>query len=256
MINILKNIFIYIKFKIFYFLENISFQFPLDSEKKVLNFINIAKKYSMSGSRRMYFLSQCIEYVHKKSLPGDFVECGVWKGGNIILLKNLMTNYKIKKKQIYAYDTFEGMTKPTAIDKDIRFKKEKASDLMKKNLKDYNTHNIHSYYPVDKVRENIFNNCKDIKNIKLIKGDVLKTLLVNDNIPNKISILRLDTDWYKSTKIELEILFPKLVKNGVLIIDDYGDYLGCKKAVDEYFKNKKFNIFKIDSGARMLIKSE
>lgn len=95
-------------------------------------------------------------------------------------------------------------------------------------MKDYNTHNIHSYYPVDKVRVNIFNNCKDIKNIKLIKGDVLKTLLVNDNIPNKISILRLDTDWYKSTIIELEILFPKLVKNGVLIIDDYGDYLGCK----------------------------
>ena len=72
---------------------------------------------------------------------------------------------------------------------------------------------------------------------------------------DKISILRLDTDWYESTKIELEILFPKLVKDGILIIDDYGDYFGCKKAVDDYFKDKKFNIFKVDSGARMLIKS-
>lgn len=234
--------------------QNLSYLYP-EYSKKELKIITNAKLYTMTSYQNLNFLIRSFQHVINNNLEGDFVECGVWQGGNVILLKNLMTEYKIMRKQIYAYDTFEGMTKPTAIDKDIRFKQEKASDLMKKNLKSLNTHNIHCYYPIDKVRKNILNNCKDIKNIKLIKGDVLKTLLVKDNIPNKISILRLDTDWYKSTKIELEILFPKLVKNGVLIIDDYGDFLGCKKAVDEYFKNKKFNIFKIDSGARMLIKS-
>ena len=76
------------------------------------------------------------------------------------------------------------------------------------------------------------------KLLKFIKGPVEETLVQHK--PKKISILRLDTDWYSSTKKELEILYPKLVKNGVIIIDDYGHWEGCRKACDQYFKNKKF----------------
>ena len=72
-------------------------------------------------------------------------------------------------------------------------------------------------------------------NFKFIEGDILKTLLNKSNVPDKISVLRLDTDWYESTKIELEVLYPKLQKGGVILIDDYGHWGGCKKAVDEYF---------------------
>ena len=78
------------------------------------------------------------------------------------------------------------------------------------------------------------------KNIIYVKGLVEKTL--DGNFPEKISLLRLDTDFYESTKKELEILFPKLQSGGIIIIDDYGHWKGCKKAVDEYFVNKK-NIF-------------
>ena len=70
-----------------------------------------------------------------------------------------------------------------------------------------------------------------------IKGDVLKTLNHEKNIPDKIALLRLDTDWYESTKLELEKLY-QACKNGILLIDDYEDWQGCKKAVDEYFKEK------------------
>lgn len=69
----------------------------------------------------------------------------------------------------------------------------------------------------------------------LIEGDVLETLVKTQNIPGKISVLRLDTDWYESTKKELEVLYPKLAVGGVLMIDDYGYWGGAKKAVDEYF---------------------
>ena len=234
--------------------ENLNFQFPEYTDDE-LRLIEISKKNTMTSYQKLNFLLRSIEHVYNNKIDGDFVECGVWKGGNIILFKNMMNKLNMQNKKIYAFDTYEGMTKPSDIDVDLRFKQEKAKDVMDISPKDYNIHNIHSYYPIEKVKKNIIDNCKDLENIKFIKGDVLKTLLISDNIPEKISILRLDTDWYESTKIELEILFPKLVNNGILIIDDYGDYKGCKKAVDEYFRDKKFNIFKIDEGGRMLIKS-
>ena len=64
--------------------------------------------------------------------------------------------------------------------------------------------------------------------------------------------MRLDTDFYESTKVELEILFPRLAKGGILIIDDYGNWKGAKKAVDEYFDNRAFLIY-LDHGVRMYI---
>ena len=90
--------------------------------------------------------------------------------------------------------------------------------------------------------------------LNLIKGPVEKTLPKEENLPNKISLLRLDTDWYESSKMELEILYPKLVKGGILMIDDYGHWEGVKKSVDEYFLNKNIWLHYIDYGCRLLIK--
>jgi hypothetical protein len=98
-------------------------------------------------------------------------------------------------------------------------------------------------------------NTENEENLICIKGPVEKTLLNYENLPKKISILRLDTDFYESTKIELEILFPLLSNNGILIIDDYACWEGAKKAVDEYFSKKKFTMFKIDFVARFIIKN-
>ena len=89
---------------------------------------------------------------------------------------------------------------------------------------------------------------------KLIKGDVLNTLKDPQNIPNKISILRLDTDLYHTTKIQLEMLFPKLVSGGILHIDDYGMCPGVRNAVDEYFINKKIWLHRVDFTCRLMIK--
>lgn len=93
-----------------------------------------------------------------------------------------------------------------------------------------------------------------LENINFIIGPVEKSLLLEKNLPKKISVLRLDTDWYASTKIELEILYQRLVQGGVLIIDDYGHWQGCRKAVDEYFFNKKKWLHVYDYTCRYLIK--
>jgi len=106
---------------------------------------------------------------------------------------------------------------------------------------------------LDDVKRNIKKNTK-IDNIFLIKGKVEDTLKNKRKLPKKISILRLDTDFYESTKIELEILFPRLVKGGVLIVDDYGFWKGAKKAVDEYFCSYRQFMHYVDHSCRLLIK--
>ena len=82
--------------------------------------------------------------------------------------------------------------------------------------------------------------------IHFVVGDIVETLKNESNVPKKISLLRLDKDWYESTKIELITLFPNLVNDGVLIVDDYGHWKGSKKAVDEYFDGKNIIIESID----------
>ena len=142
------------------------------------------------------------------------------------------------------------MSEPSNFDRD--YSKNKGKDLLQYNTKDKNN-KIWCYSPIEEVKKNIFKTKYPIKNIKFIKGKVEVTL--KSYAPKKIALLRLDTDWYQSTKYELEILFPRLVKGGVLIIDDYGYWKGCKKAVDEYFL-KKNNYFqhRIDETGIILIK--
>jgi O-methyltransferase len=225
--------------------------FPVvEAEKKIVDAINVCKSFSMTGELRMYVLSQAIEYIYKKKLEGDFVECGVWRGGNLMLMNKLNDFYSLEKI-IYGFDTFEGMTSPNNYDVD--YKNISASSQMNSSLKSKDLKNVHCYSPIEEVINNI-KNYSNINNVKLIKGRVEETLLNQNNLPKKISLLRLDTDFYDSTLIELKLLYPLLVQGGVLIIDDYGHWKGCKKAVDEYFKNT-YNFFHyIDHTARMIIK--
>jgi hypothetical protein len=90
--------------------------------------------------------------------------------------------------------------------------------------------------------------------LHLVQGKVEDTL--PGAAPARIALLRLDTDWYESTRHELVHLYPRLVPNGVLIIDDYGDWVGAKEAVDEYFAAQPFQPFlsRMDHTGRLAIK--
>ena len=99
-----------------------------------------------------------------------------------------------------------------------------------------------NYTKIDKVKDNYFQNTKKNNNLILVKGKVEDTLIDKQNIPDEISILKLDTCLYAGTKIELDILFPKVIKDGIIIIDNYFNYKGVKQATDEFFKEKNLDI--------------
>lgn len=202
--------------------------------------------YSMTTKIRMWTLINSINYVAKKGIKGDFVECGVWKGGNLMVFEILNKKLNLKKK-VFGFDTYEGM--PTPSIHDIKFSGWSAIENYDKRLKSENGYCLAT---LDEVKKNI-NFEVPYNNINLIKGKVENTLHLNKNLPDDISILRLDTDFYESTLVELEVLYPKLANGGILIIDDYGSYQGAKKAVDEYFKHRPFLIY-IDHSCRMIIK--
>jgi len=270
--NILKKIFEVFGYTIKKnYLNRESFEFPRDFfpiemddiQKKI---IRNSEKYSMTGRIRMSLLIKIIEHISKNNIHGDIVECGVWKGGNLICAQKYLDYLKVEKKVI-GFDTFEGMTEGTELD--VQIKQVKINDkndtkyieenrIASKMMKSIDKHkndgkNIWAYCSIENVQKNIKNEINNNK-IKLIKGPVERTLLDNNNLPQKISLLRLDTDFYESTKIELEKLYPRLVKGGFLIIDDYGHWKGAKKAVDDYFETNLPFIHFIDETCRLIIK--
>jgi hypothetical protein len=221
--------------------------FPIEANNFERKIIRKSLNYSMTNNLRMFTLIKAFKYIIKNKIKGDFVECGVWKGGNLILLQNLIEKYAIYNKKIYAYDTFMGMSKFSKSDYTDNFVH--ASDVLKADKKTL------CYSSLEDFKNNFYSNTKFNKNLTIIKGEVEKTLREKKNVPKKISILRLDTDYYSSTKIELEILWPRLSKGGILIIDDYGYWRGCKKAVDEFFYKKDPLLLHIDESCRILIKN-
>jgi hypothetical protein len=189
-------------------------------------FISIVSPYSMTSIERIGSLYDSLEHIRLNNIEGDFVECGVWKGGNILGIMEYLNFYNIKNVNVWAYDTFQGMTAPEEVDIDLN--NNKAEDILNQ---------VMCYSSLDEVKKNLSNSKFPQNQLKLVVGDVCETLDIKNNLPEKISLLRLDTDWYKSTKKELEVLFPLLVSKGVLIVDDFGHWQGSKKAVYEYFKS-------------------
>jgi hypothetical protein len=154
-------------------------------------------------------------------------------------------------RHLYLFDTFGGMTSPIDIDVDMRGIK--AADQFEEARIRENSHNW-CYASLDEVKAAVYSTGYDRDNIHFIQGKVEETL--PDHAPDMISLLRLDTDWYESTRHELLHLFPRLSRGGVLIIDDYGDWEGARKATDEYFSQQDFPFLlnRIDHTGRIGVK--
>ena len=214
---------------------------------------DLCKPYTMTSIDRMYSLYAAVDYVLKNNIEGDFVECGVWRGGSSMLIAKMLSSRKIFDRKLFLYDTFEGMSAPTEVD--IEKTGKTADVLLKENTNDKEG-SVWCLADLEDVRNNFKKiDCSNI-DIAFVKGKVEDT--IPQNIPSaKIALLRLDTDWYESTKHELIYLYPKLETNGVLIIDDYGHWQGCRKAVDEYFQQKGISLLlnRIDYTGRIAIKT-
>ena len=217
----------------------------IDEENKSL--IESIGEHSLTPLIRRWTLIKSLHYINKKKLIGDIVECGIWRGGNLFLAKKIQDKYpKELKRKLYGFDTFEGMPKPSFYDG------VKINEVYK-NFKNKNEPWTKASLEDVKNSTNLF--FSDVDDFYFIKGMVEDTLKDKKNLPNKISLLRLDTDLYESTKIELNILYPLLVENGILIIDDYGDFPGCRKAVDEYFLDKNVLMTSVDKSCRLIVKN-
>jgi len=191
------------------------------------------KPFTMTSRERMLSLWEAMEWLNTHQIDGAFVECGVWKGGSSMLASENCRLHPTAQREFYLYDTFEGMSTPEEVDKN--FKGESADVLMNTAAAAKDSSNIWAIGPIDEVRMNMVASGIASEKLHLIQGDVEKTIQHNTG-PKDIAMLRLDTDWYRSTKHELTHLFHRIVPGGFLIIDDYGHWTGCQKAVDEFFQ--------------------
>jgi hypothetical protein len=189
---------------------------------------------TMASKERLYATVMACKHVIAQRIAGDFVECGVWRGGNSLIAADVFARAGANRG-IYLFDTFAGMTEPTAEDFRARDGRDAMIDYVAHQKE---THNEWCFASLADVR----NNFADLKllspSVRFVEGDVVQSLKIESNLPESISVLRLDTDWYESTRAELEVLYPRLSPGGVLIIDDYGHWGGAKKAVDEYLRGR------------------
>jgi O-methyltransferase len=207
--------------------------------------------FTMTSQERIFGLIEAVKYIIGNKIEGDIVECGVWKGGSMLAAAETLLKFENSKRHLYLYDTFEGMSEPTELD--ISFNNEKANHLLNAD-KDKEKNLIWAFSSLETVKQTMSMLDYPSDNIHYIKGKVEETIPAT--LPEKIAILRLDTDWYESTKHELIHLFPRLVKGGVLIIDDYGFWKGARKAVDEYIVENKIQILlnRLDNTGRVGVK--
>jgi O-methyltransferase len=228
-------------------------RFPVEistSDQKAFRYVR-DNNLSTSSDERLFASIMACRYVVERDIQGDFVECGVWRGGNSIIAADVFKNLA-SRRGVWLFDTFAGMTAPTAAD--LNFRGESADEKYAHSMR--GDHNDWCYSPLEEVQANFSKVGLLTERVKFVKGDVAKTLSGSAEMPGVISVLRLDTDWYESTKAELEILYPRLAIGGVLIIDDYGYWGGSRKAVDEYFANRSRPFLQyIDQTARIGIKA-
>jgi hypothetical protein len=226
-------------------------KWPEDFEDFHKAVINKVEPFTMTSQERIYGLIEAVKYIIWNKIEGDIVECGVWKGGSMLATAETLLKFNNSQRHLYLYDTFEGMSEPTELD--VSFNNEKANHLLNAD-KDKEKNLIWAFSTLETVKQTMSLLDYPSDNIHYIKGKVEETIPAT--MPEKIAILRLDTDWYESTKHELIHLFPKLVKGGVLIIDDYGFWKGARKAVDEYIVENKIQILlnRLDNTGRVGVK--
>jgi O-methyltransferase len=221
------------------------------TDNNFIQFYNFCKPYTMTSPERLFSLYQSVQYLVKNNIPGDFVECGVWKGGSSMMIAKVLQWMGIDNRTIWMYDTYEGMSAPTHEDKDYTGKE--ADRLLNASDKS-DSNSVWCYSALEEVQVNMHNTGYNESLIKYVKGKVEDS--IPGQIPASIALLRLDTDWYSSTYHEMRFLYPLLEYKGILIIDDFGHWEGAKKAILQYFSENNLNplINRIDHTGRIVQK--
>jgi hypothetical protein len=220
-----------------------------DLTRGEVNIVRSVKPYTLTSEERIAALLNAVEYITKNKIPGAMAECGVWRGGSMMAVALTLLHHGDTSRELYLYDTFEGMSEPTNQDRsfDGRFAQSQLD-------RDPIGTGIWCRSPIEEVRTNVLSTGYPEERVHFVLGKVEETLPATK--PDQLSLLRLDTDWYSSTKHELTHLFPLLHPQGVLIIDDYGHWQGARQAVDEYVMENKLPLYlhRVDYTCRVALR--
>lgn len=224
-------------------------EYPPDFRDEEASIIREVRPWTVTSAERIYSLIQAVRYVSANGIEGAIVECGVWKGGSMAAVARTLLQIRDLQRDLYLFDTFEGMSEPTT--QDVDYEGRRASDVMRENPA-YKCADA----PLESVRKVLYETGYPKERIYFVQGRVEET--IPGHAPDMIALLRLDTDWYESTKHELEQLFPRLAYGGVIIIDDYGHWKGSRQACDEYFAQNRIPILlnRIDYTGRIALKTQ
>lgn len=216
-----------------------------------------ALPHSMTGAPRLLSVVDAVRYCSARGIPGAFAECGVWRGGSVLAMILVLQELG-EEREIYLYDTFEGMTEPT--DADLSAFDPPALQTWRDSVaadggaRPWGELFDATVYGEEQVRELLTGTGYPRERLHLVRGPVEET--IPGTLPGDLALLRLDTDWYESTRHELVHLLPPLARGGVLIVDDYGHWQGARRAVDEYFatEHPPLLLNRIDYTGRIAVK--
>ena len=224
---------------------------PAHYDEELTALIKRVRRQTLTGAARIAALCDATEYVVEAGIEGDFAECGVWKGGSMMAVALTLIRLDAADRDLYLYDTYTGMPEPGEKDVDSaydgynlkrRWQRKRDSGWAAVSAADVRANLLSTGYPAERIH--------------IVEGMVEET--IPTTAPERIALLRLDTDWYASTKHELTELYPRLVERGVLIVDDYGHYEGARRAVDEYLdeSGERLLLNRIDYTGRVAIKPQ
>jgi O-methyltransferase len=202
-----------------------------DMEPDFKRLYESCRNETMTSLERMHALWAAVRHIHKSGIHGAIVECGVWRGGSMMLAARALLELGDASRELWLYDTYQGMTEPTVADVQAMTGQMAGSVLAGQPKDDENP--FWALAQREVVERNMRATRYPEQLTHYVEGPVEQTL--PRDMPDAIALLRLDTDWYESTRHELLHLWPRLAAGGILIIDDYGYWEGARKAVDEYF---------------------
>jgi O-methyltransferase len=227
-------------------------EYGVDMTPETVATIKFVRPYTMTTVQRIEAVISATHHVVANDIPGAFVESGVWMGGSIMAAARTLVELGVTDRDLYLFDTYEGLPEPG--EHDVTVGEGQSVEELYAQLQAAAGDAPYLEAPVDKVRANVALTGYPMDRVHTIAGMVEDTIPANT--PEQVAFLRLDTDFYSSTKVEMENLFPRLSAGGILIIDDYGYLQGARKAVDDYFATYPFPVFlhRIDTTGRLVVK--
>ncbi|HEV3002126.1 MAG TPA: TylF/MycF/NovP-related O-methyltransferase [Solirubrobacteraceae bacterium] len=215
---------------------------PRDFDDAAKDIIRAVRPYTMTSADKLFALIEATRYLARHRIEGDVVECGVWRGGSMQAVARTLIAAGDTGRDLHLFDTFEGM--PPAGERDVRHDGRPAAKLLATLPRDSKTWAVAS---LEDVQQGFAQVPYPRERVHFVKGLVEET--VPARAPDRIALLRLDTDWYESTRHELRHLYPRLVSGGVLILDDYGWWKGAREAVDEWLEETGERLLLVRAGS-------